>query len=413
MNKNNEQFNKGDLKYFAKARQVSMTTFEKNTIGKNLEALTGVPMVAHEHVAVPTPFFSRFEWYFESNTRVASFALALVLLITGGTSLAARGALPGDILYPVKIHVNEKAETLFSVGLRSSTETETAHAVARLSEVEDLAVLGRLDPELKAQAEARFQDSATKVSQDVKQLEINGDTKSATEVTSTLEDSLHNHRAILATLSKTSEDQSELLSDLASTVDTHLQVAMSARMDSEQKIATSSNPVDLQVSARKSLSNANEAIKKVETTINTVTTPELQTEAASQIVSAFTAIDEGNAKVEAGSYGDAFVTFEKARRIAEGTRLMLASENQIKSNIQTFIQVKNEGMSVSAVSIALTASTTATTTSMTGDDTATSTSNQTKGDDSGEIQTTQTATSTQATPKAGFRKFLQKIQINR
>src|SRR3989338_8750977 len=37
-----------------------------------------------------------------------AFAAVFVLIIGGGPAAAAEGALPGDILYPVKVHVNEE-----------------------------------------------------------------------------------------------------------------------------------------------------------------------------------------------------------------------------------------------------------------------------------------------------------------
>src|SRR3989338_7473764 len=37
-----------------------------------------------------------------------AFAAVFVLVIGGGTAAAAGGALAGDILYPVKVHVNEE-----------------------------------------------------------------------------------------------------------------------------------------------------------------------------------------------------------------------------------------------------------------------------------------------------------------
>ncbi len=331
------QLNTGTKKILAQARSVSLSVKEKNDMLAKLKLHMGEVSPTQK---IESPFVTHFFWYIENKRTLASLALAVVLIVTGGTSLVARGALPGDLLYPVKIHVNEKAESLLSIGLRSSTETETAHAVARLSEIEDLAVMGKLDPQLKAEAEARFTDSAAKISQDVKQLQVEGDVKTATKVTSGLEDSLSNHKTILNTLAKVKNDQAQLLSDLASTVDSHLKVATEVRSDSEAKIATSTNMASVKVSAVESLQSAQDTAKKVESAITTTASSELKTEAQSELSNANKTIIQGNQKMSAGSYGDAFIIYEKARRTAQGARLMLESENQIKQNIKEYIQTK-------------------------------------------------------------------------
>ena len=40
---------------------------------------------------------------------------ALALVLCGGTAYAAESALPGDILYPVKLHVDETVQGAFAV----------------------------------------------------------------------------------------------------------------------------------------------------------------------------------------------------------------------------------------------------------------------------------------------------------
>ena len=57
---------------------------------------------------IPSPFQTQWHTFFVSTRiRAASIAILIFILATGGVTFAAESALPGDILYPVKIQVNE------------------------------------------------------------------------------------------------------------------------------------------------------------------------------------------------------------------------------------------------------------------------------------------------------------------
>src|ERR1700741_4911337 len=51
------------------------------------------------------------------RNRMASIlvALCVALPVGGGASYAAEGTVPGDALYPVKVHVNEKVKSFIAV----------------------------------------------------------------------------------------------------------------------------------------------------------------------------------------------------------------------------------------------------------------------------------------------------------
>lgn len=70
--------------------------------------------------------------------------LLLVCLFTG-TAYAAQGALPGDALYPVKIHVNEALSGALAVSDSAKASFHTQVAAERLQEAQALAVENRLN----------------------------------------------------------------------------------------------------------------------------------------------------------------------------------------------------------------------------------------------------------------------------
>lgn len=86
-------------------------------------------------------------------------ALALVLIISAGTSVFASGnALPGDLLYPIKI-LGEKIQSSLAISGVEKEKVDTEHAVARLEEAETLQAEGKLDEEKKAALADSFKEN--------------------------------------------------------------------------------------------------------------------------------------------------------------------------------------------------------------------------------------------------------------
>lgn len=74
----------------------------------------------------------------------SAFVLLLLVTSTGGAAYAAEGALPGDILYPVKVEVTEPVVTALTRGDRAQVAWQFAIAKRRLSEAAALRREGRL-----------------------------------------------------------------------------------------------------------------------------------------------------------------------------------------------------------------------------------------------------------------------------
>lgn len=90
---------------------------------------------------VPSPYQALF------TTRHLQYVVATLVafvIVGGASSQAAQSALPGDLLYPLKIHVNEAVRGAFIAGDIPKAEWETTKIVLRLEEAETLASEGRL-----------------------------------------------------------------------------------------------------------------------------------------------------------------------------------------------------------------------------------------------------------------------------
>ena len=71
-------------------------------------------------------------------------AILLAVFVSIGTSFAAQGALPGDMLYPVKTEVNENIRTAFTFGADAKANLQADLLEERLEEAQALHAQGRL-----------------------------------------------------------------------------------------------------------------------------------------------------------------------------------------------------------------------------------------------------------------------------
>ena len=138
----------------------------------------------------------------KSMTHPAPIMLIAAVLISGGVSYAAEGSLPGDLLYPVKLGVNEEVGAWAAFSAESSAHWEVKRAERRLEEAETLAAQGNLDVNVSAAIEEKFERHAAKVKDRINKFEAKQDFKAAVDVGSNFEASLKAHEKILDKLSQ-------------------------------------------------------------------------------------------------------------------------------------------------------------------------------------------------------------------
>lgn len=109
--------------------------------------------------------------YFKRQTKDIRYSTSLVAIlivtVSFGTTFAAAGALPGDLLYPVKVHVNENVELAVAFTPEAKVETKTKHALRRLSEAEELYKNGQLDATTTREIKQRFEESIDQVDMEI------------------------------------------------------------------------------------------------------------------------------------------------------------------------------------------------------------------------------------------------------
>ena len=124
--------------------------------------------------------------------------LAFVLVITGSsaTALAAEKAVPGDVLYGVKVLVNEPVAEVFAGAGAGRARHHAKLAVRRVEEAEVLDARGALTSERAAELAERFVQEAEKAETEVAHLESRGDVSASLAIRTELASDLSLHVAV-------------------------------------------------------------------------------------------------------------------------------------------------------------------------------------------------------------------------
>lgn len=241
--------NEFDFKTLKEHPAYSLTESERASMRAHLASLAARDMVNVRTSSSPV---------FLGAHRASVFAFALVcLVVTGGVSVAAEQAVPGDTLYSVKIGITEPTVALLTFGDVPSAELSVRQAEERLREVEVLAARDTLTDEQAQTAVTAFMKNVTSVTDTARALSDEGDQQRAHEVQTTLALALEVHAQLM-------QAQSDSVSE---TSRTHLQsfagtLALAAREANERQYE--GNVVDTEALSRIASEKQERAYEQIE-----------------------------------------------------------------------------------------------------------------------------------------------------
>jgi len=155
-----------------KAKGAGLTDGEKSSVRfALLQKINSTP--------VPTPFWS-FTFIRSYNYIPATLVILFVLGV--GPSLLAQKALPGDVLYPMKIAVNENLESVLTFNAEQSAEVEAVQATRRLDEAETLASKGLLTVQQNDELKTSFSKKVNSLNTKLVKLSDSGEGSKAEQV---------------------------------------------------------------------------------------------------------------------------------------------------------------------------------------------------------------------------------------
>lgn len=253
---------------------------------------------------------------------VIPIIILVAIFAGGGVSLAANDALPGDVLYSVKTGVNENVRSVLAFSDEAKAEWKVEQVERRLQEAEKLASEGKLSENAGATLEAKFIEHTESMTSIASSLQATGKAEAAAEIYSSLEATLEAHAKIL-TASK-SETGNEGAAQIIGIVEVQAQEAGVARVESETELKGQTDGVTKQAAEGK-LKAAQNKIAEVR---NFLAKAQIQPEGGAapsaevRLKAAENIVADGQTKFEAGAYGEAFVLFQAAIRVAQFAQMV-------------------------------------------------------------------------------------------
>lgn len=361
----NEDFQK----IISKAKEVSLSEAEKGIMLQQINEYIEKTPVRFDVVSTARESNFYFSISALMGKRLATVFAIFMAILLGSISAAAEGALPGEILYPIKVHVNERLSSSLAIGVKSKAKSKVAHVSARLEETEKLAVKDGLTSKAKTQIEINFEKNAKGARKNIANLVERGDFASASEINSDLESSLRSHYDVLVQLSEkneevkedvslmatveslpsiaakskvedltvqvesTTESQSEL-SKITDIVKNNLTETTALRKESEIKLSAE-NFDKLKRSAENALKLAENNITEVEKYLSEEDAnlkDDVKASAILRLNLAKKYIAEGTVKYKAELYSEAFTVFQRSIRYSKQAKLIANLESNIEIN---------------------------------------------------------------------------------
>ncbi|HEY1036959.1 MAG TPA: DUF5667 domain-containing protein [Candidatus Paceibacterota bacterium] len=179
---------------------------ESNFVFESKADLIPSPISATEVIAkkVKSNLYPVWYQYIAQKKFIPSVAMLFVLIATGGVSLAAEGALPGDTLYSLKVNVNESVKSFVAITPEAKAKFAVEATDRRLKEAAVLSQNGRLNIQTSEIIKRQLSRQADQVKFQVASLVSTNNLRAAQEVAVNFESSLRTHELILE---KISDDQ--------------------------------------------------------------------------------------------------------------------------------------------------------------------------------------------------------------
>ena len=196
--------NENDIvKFFTSVHEAHLSDTEHAVLRRTIAAYLS------EHPVHARSFWQKFRLISTERAlwaRPLPIALAVLVLaiIGGGVSFAAEGSLPGSILYPVKLAINEPIQGALAITPHAKAAWVSARALRRLEEAEVLVQQKSFNTSTRHVIATNFQTQAKQAKDQFRKLGEGGNTELAHQLNSSFEATLGKHDRMLASFASAS-----------------------------------------------------------------------------------------------------------------------------------------------------------------------------------------------------------------
>lgn len=250
--------------------------------------------------------------------------LILAASVSGGTAFAAEGAVPGDLLYPIKTEVTENVRSAIALNAEAKAEVDAWRATRRLDEAQKLAVRVELSDEKRAELEKRFAEHATRIEVGIASIEAT-DPALAIELATRIEASLAAREALLtntdasSTASIGTAVRTTAIALGKTAVPTGTVKVMSGTIAVGEAYPETADTTDLATTAKRmyaaadaALTHATALYAKVDTELDDTT----RTRVDAHLKMSAETFAEGQQHYDSGAHSEALLSFQSVVRMA-------------------------------------------------------------------------------------------------
>lgn len=324
------------LKNFIRdAEKIRPTSDEKNLVRGNILAF----MEENPYkIGDRAPF-----WNFMANPFKAYGAniavLSVVLVSFVVTGAAAEKSLPGDLLYPVKIYINEPVSSTMAFSKTKKAELKVKYAERRMQEAEKLAVSGKLDEKTQEEIKKQLKSNADDAVKNISNL-ANGseEFESASKLSMNLEASFKAHKKVLESLGKAKGEINSMVNSIATEIN-EKEKDISAKRKEKEKKAVLKNPEQINPDKRMkdAVERMDELKKNIEQNRNKMGEKAVKT-AEENIIRMEKKLEEGINMAREKKYQEASDLFGESAMMAQESKILI----EVKTNLGIDMEEKNE-----------------------------------------------------------------------
>lgn len=272
-----------------------------------------------------------------SRTRImkATLILALMVGLGGGTSFAAQQSVPGDTLYPVKVHVNENVRTAFAFDANAQAKLQAGILQERLEEAQALAARGKLEGEVEASVQAHV---AAQVDKTIAASE-KADAEVAAQVRVAVSDALRSFSTRLAVGETGKESHTGTSVGMALPTAAKNGVAMDRGMDADVMTMSAFGTSEIagEISVESIVAQAQARLEALQKTIRAAVGmgAEVKAQFEAQLQAASTLVTEAQAHLKTGAEAQAESSVQRAHEIMGEIESALSLMGAVEIDLNT------------------------------------------------------------------------------
>ncbi len=289
-----------------------------------------------------------------SRPMFATIVIALALLAGGGTTLAAEGTMPGDLLYPVKVNVNEQIRAALATSAEADAEWDARRTERRLGEAAVLAANGRLDGTLETKLSERFEKHTQRAQERIEELEEAGKTEEAARLSSRLEIALKTHEQVLEDIAERKDEirvhLQPLLERMKERAEENKNVREQIEAGVDARVGGLDEDAEVRVTAAaeghiKAADNKIVEAKRFIIAKKEELGAEATARAEAHLEQAEKVLVDAKAAFDADEFAKAFVLAGKAHRMAQEAKLFVQvkTELDIDVNVPGLLRIEGRG----------------------------------------------------------------------